>query len=363
MTPTELYRIYLSGYLYQSKDDRQQFLSHLRTFDFSSFRLTSQTLYEAWLATPVLEPKRKFLTGGSSTGVPSEYFFEPYEVMMDIENIQKAGGGDILWLSGTQQDLPHVGFNRHRTTFRFKYDGSNLDELFYYISSHHDRTGKQLNLCSMPHNYLYLTSHPRFVDFLLSNRKPIRSLVSTDWEPLFKRAYLTSNGIHINNCMIDWTTGLNFHTCRFSKDHFFPIFVMADGKFANWLNLADRGITHTYDQIEIQSTKPVKCLCGLSSIGVRVVPRESVIFPFRRDLGELLKSHYTNLQFVRSENRLQIFYATVGSFLDCDRQFLDAIFSDYDVFYIPNKLGMTGTKWPAFWDTKIAAIREVDFKY
>jgi hypothetical protein len=277
-----------------------------------------------------------------------------------MEELQKSNGGQMLWLSGTQENRPHISYN-HRFVFQFRYDGSNLSELFYFIDSYYERTRSKMTLCSRPHNFLYLTAHPRFVDWIIHNQDKITSLMTTDWEPLFKSNVLIKNGIHINDCMIDWQTGLNFMTCKFGHKHILPLFSMLNNEPFNWLNLADKTIYKTIDTYEVSSLKPTKCKCGRFSIGFQIVHRGLRYFPFRRDLAEFLLSHYVNLQFIRARDRLAIFYKTIGPMLQCDRDFLDYTFRDYTIEYVPDKLCLTGAKWPPFWDTSVSPVRVIDF--
>jgi len=360
MTPFELYELYINAYVNQSAHDRDQFLRTIKNFTFSKFRFISDQLYYKWSNDFYTNNIKLLRTGGSTKGEVCHYEFGPYSAIPDIEYLQK--GDNILWLSGTKVVRDHVT-RMDRTTFRFRYDGSNLNELFYYIDFCYGETNRAVTLCAQPHNFLYLTAHPRFVDFIISNKHKIRSFVSTDCEPFFKKDILINNGIHINDCMIDWQTGLNFHTCSANRRHIMPLFLFHNNNYVNWLNLANKTVYSTIDKCEIKNLRPEKCKCGQILVDVDIIPRSYTTFPFRRDLPELLRSHFLNLQFIKMGDMLAIFYATCGPLLDCDRDLFDYLFKDYIIEYVPDRWALVGTKWPAFWDAAIGCVKSLEVKY
>lgn len=360
MTPLELYQLYLNAYVQQSEQDRQYFIRTIKNFTFSKFRFISDQLFTRWQEDPLLPNSKTLRTGGSTRGETCQYEFGPYDAILDMEYLQK--GENILWLSGTQIERAHVT-RTDRTAFQFRYDGSNLNELFYYIHSFHGMIGKAITLCAQPHNLLYLTAHPRFVDFIITNKHKIQSIVTTDCEPFFKKDMLIKNGIHINDCMIDWQTGLNFSTCPHHRRHIMPLFFLYEDHPINWLNLANKTVYPTLDRCDIKTLRPEKCQCGKVAVNVNIIPRSYVIFPFRRDLPELVRSHFLNLQFIRTNDSIAIFYTTRGPLLDCDRDLFEDLFKDYWIEYVPNRWGLVGTKWPAFWDTVAGPVKSLEIKY
>ncbi len=119
MTSIELYDLYIDAYVHKSEESKTEFITKLRHFDFSIFRLFSGELVEKWQFNRYDVEYKEFTSGGSTKGIETKYDFGPFPAMVDIELLQKSAGGQILWLSGTSKDRPHITRNR-KFTFQFR---------------------------------------------------------------------------------------------------------------------------------------------------------------------------------------------------------------------------------------------------
>lgn len=211
-----------------------------------------------------------------------------------------------------------------------------------------------------PNIWLYLLRHPEFLDLLIKNKKQIVSLISTDWEPFFPTALLKAENIHVNNCMVDWQTGLNFHTCVFGAQHFLPIFVRNNSSYINWLNLDNKNIYNTNDTISIKSLKPIRCKCGFHKLDIEICCRSHHLIDLT--LSEILNSRYKNLQIVKDGASIHIFYSTDGIMSSLDVDILNERFNK--PLYHRDHIAITGVgKWPGFWDRSLGPYRVIPFMW
>lgn len=215
MTPKALFDLYVDSFV--NGGQQNQFLKAVAHFDFSQFRLYSDTLYRCWSDWPGKLDCVKLWTNGSTSGVRHSYKFGPPAIISAIERVQK---GDFVNISARGRP--------NQQTFIFDHHNPDFTGLLAHLN-------RPRALKARPFIWLYLTRQPRFLDFITKHRHLVSSIVTTDWEPFFSQSTLRQEGFWINNCMIDWQTGLNFHTCRAGHQHFLLIWGEQPGEVSKGL--------------------------------------------------------------------------------------------------------------------------------
>lgn len=200
-------------------------------------------------------------------------------------------------------------------------------------------------------NLMYLASDNKFCHFMIENSKRI-NLINTGITAFFKKNRLIEAGVHINDNMIDWYSGLNFYTCRHNNKHVLPMFFMNDRVSTNLLNLSRRGeMVIKSDHFEIEPI--LACQCGkraynLSFIPhIRVTPTIDNLTFYRPDLAEMLIGSYCNMQFIQTaEKDLEIHYT--GKLIDYDRELLLYHTKPFNVIFKSNSVFNVNHKQPVF---------------
>lgn len=349
MMINQLFDLYLDAYLSHSIDARIAFLKALNAFDYKTYRLSDELFYERWKQT-IHSQSVQLFTNGSTKGKRQSYAFGPYEALLDIEELQKS---KRIIVAGTTEPNRAKVLRKNQLIFKFDYDNPNFDSLQALLESN------RYHIIARPLTYFFLAKQPKFLRLL----NQVHSMLSTDWEPFFPHEPYRRLGIHINDCMIDWRTGLNFSTCVYGHQHILPIFILYKGAIYNWLNLASKEQSPIYDTLIINSLKPIQCVCGKWRLGVTIKTRGDLMFPHNwARLLNRLESNYKNLQIIRDREKLSIFYA--GAMNDKDRDLLLSEFQGHKIQFLENKLAIVGVgKWSGFWDTRYGPAHEKPFKF
>lgn len=179
------------------------------------------------------------------------------------------------------------------------------------------------------------------------------TIVNTGVELFFKR-----NFDYIIDRMIDWKTGVNFHTCKYGNYHLVPIFYQDDkNDFSlNLLNLKNKQFYEKSDNIEFNN--PKMCQCGAYYFDLNFTPHfkntpslnEKSLFDL--NLINELESKLINFQVIQIKDHINIFFETLNG--------LDLIESDVNLIkkrfgvnlnFFKNKCYKIGTnKIPTYWN-------------
>lgn len=213
-----------------------------------------------------------------------------------------------------------------------------------------------ISLISVPDSFLYLNRHPEFQDFVVAHRDQV-NLMSQHWEPFYARQDLERQGVHVNDALGDWTTGLFFTTCRTGMLHTLPTCGIKDRDRVNLLNLMPTPALGPGSEEDLFEPISVSsCSCGLNRLHFRFIPHQATALRppnggeiYDPGLAERLESKFLSLQFIQEGKTLNVYYRVEGEL--CDRDLLEEYFRPYgyQIQWRANDLYMVGTKRPVFY--------------
>jgi len=294
-------------------------------------------------------------TSGSTSGVQRTYNFGPFPDVWikKLESITK-------YPSGLKPILI-----RNRMVFEPQHEAhyvvADENELYYsgYITASAlnsnitneicrilDGLTKPFSLMAEPNVWLYLTSHPTFIEYLVNNKSMI-NILSTNWEAFYKTKHLRSNGVVINDTMINWYNGINIYTCAYGNYHTYPLFAVNGNKVINLLNLS--GHVGLNDDLFI--VRNTACSCGKLIVSmiphIPVQPTINNSFIYNIQLSELLQSKYENLQFIQLNELIDVCY--VGDMNDHDRSLIKNFWGGGEFRFRNDTIFKISTKLPVFY--------------
>lgn len=213
-----------------------------------------------------------------------------------------------------------------------------------------------ISLITVPDSFLYLNRQPAFQEFAIAHRERF-NLMSQNWEPFYARQYLQQQGVHINDALGDWSTGLFYSTCRAGFLHTLPTCGISGKDRVNLLNLMptpELGPGTEEDLFEPVSIS--RCACGRNRLDFRFVPHQATALRppidgilYDPGLAERLESSFRTLQFIQEAENLYIRYQVEGEMRD------SALLEDYfrphgyRIQFQPNDCYIVGNKRPVFY--------------
>lgn len=315
---------------YQTANPDNDFVTALKQYDFSDYYAVMEEL--AKLRPYKCGKVMKLLTNGTTTGIAKTYTFGPISALPQIElALQTTEPSYIIWLNAyNERNISDLTDNKHlfhNITFNLKlqFDNTNLHILLQHMKSIHGK----ISLVSKPLSLLYLSNCPAFLNILDTFQEQISIISTSDWEPLFRKLPLTQRGIHVNDNMIDWGTGINFYHCSHQQLHFLPTFIYDNQKVRNLLNLTTYKRYHSDDIINLGTVVP--CSCGKNRMEFSFTPHQALqisnyltLKPLIYDTLEQLIDPYINLQFIETSDTMNILYtlSTTRSMSDHDQHLL-----------------------------------------
>ncbi len=336
--------------------------------DMNSYQELNDQLYTVWqqyAGHTIPENHRVFSTTGSTRNGKRYYKFGPHpdlwiQAMWELTRMP-LGWRTIVKLdshinqdapltmtadpTGLYQQLISCGPFHHQLTLE-------LIELLSQLLTEYPA----ISLISVPDSFLYLNRHPEFQEFLVENCERI-NLMSQHWEPFYACQHLRNKGVHFNDTMGDWTTGLFFYTCRDGFQHSYPTFATSGKERVNVLNLMptpELGPGTEEDLVEPLSISG--CSCGRNRLNFRFLPHQATAMRppiggvlYDPALAEQLKSRFLSLQFIQENETLIIRYRVEGAMQD--RELLEDYFRPhgYQIQWQPNDIYAVGTKRPVFY--------------
>ncbi len=326
----------------------------------------TKLIHSLWQVKSINEKGMHKLMSSGSTKQRKPYTFGPLESLIATERIiKKPDNHHTLYISlkqGKPVNLTHNAGCVHDIVFNLAVNKmeDNSKILMQIIQDYAKKTNGPIALMSRPNTFLYLFSSPLFSAFLIKNKELISSIISSDWDAFFKQKHLKQEGIHINDNMISWQTGLNFYTCKQGEKHFLPIFHTEGGKTCNLLNLTTNKSVNDDDKFYFTGPT-IKCECGLFRTPFKFTAHwryslsESIVEDFMA-VPEQLQDRYINLQFVRNEQTLDVLFVK-NNRLDisnhdgnCIKELAEK--HDLQVSFHPNKELTRGAKKPIFWHSE-----------
>lgn len=223
----------------------------------------------------------EFLTTGSTRNVARRYKIGPHagllmRVMWDLtrfpygvrEIVKLHSQSDrFLPLSVTSDPADFYPHTIHCGALHRQLLPELLDILRHFLARY-----PACSLIAVPDSLLFLNSHPQFEEFVIAHREHF-NLMSQHWEPFYRRRALRREGVHINDAMTDWTTGLNFYTCRAGYRHSRPTFAWGDGRRVNLLNLIPSAEMRSGTEEDLFVPRSVsRCPCGFNRLDFDFIP-------------------------------------------------------------------------------------------
>lgn len=283
------------------------------------------------------------LQSNGSSQTPRSFLLGPHGLfwLQHIERKVKILTANIFNL-GLSLSIPSSQFNfrtynKNSQIVPVKYDFSmspDRHDLIPKLLEKIESLPEQVILTSNPLAFLPLTAQKEMESYLLKGK--IQSILPIGWEPFFKKRFLISQKVHINDNCVNWTTSLNFWTCPFNTKHFLPTFIMRNNDIVNLLNLTCSS-NYPKDDLMIIDPQRSKCACGRWYLPFTFIPH--IEFAIRSPDGrviyddtipEELDSIYYNLQFVRTEIGIDILYSALEMSMH-DAQWLQEFFEKYDL--------------------------------
>lgn len=207
-----------------------------------------------------------------------------------------------------------------------------------------------------PNDLLYLLSDDKFVAFLHTGK--ITCLLTTGSDAFYKWSRVPIN-VRINDNMVNWVNLSNFYTCQYRRRHVLPIF----HNETNLINLCHTSLP-SGDQF-LWGSEIKQCECGRDYVDVRFVPHIDMavkggglnrgVICYDLDLIERLDSSYRNIQFIQSDDRVDILF--IGEMSEHDHSHLRDWFEQQGLLarflrnmYLP--VGRDRRKLPVFFNNK-----------
>lgn len=169
----------------------------------------------------------------------------------------------------------------------------------------------QLAIWARPNFWLYCNSFKKFQDFLIESKTTI---VSSDYTGFYKKQRLLNSGVHVNDCMIDYSTGVNFYTCKYGHTHIMPIYCNLNKSSYNLFNLyKNNHIKLSGDKFVAQRT--TNCKCGVTAYVIDFAPHVKYLNQFynlRYEIAERLQGNYFSFQIINHGDKLSCFYSSMN---------------------------------------------------
>jgi len=314
------------------------------------------------------------LTSSGSMGLPRHYQLGPHALywIFQLERAVKSPEGTdsiievsspLMFVNRPASFEPVTGDLPFPIRYTFRYSGDHRDYLSV-LFRHLEKVDVPFVISGLPNTFLFLNAHKDFQSFVQTTR--VRGLLSHDWEPFYRKRELIASGVHINDNCINWTTGVNFFTCKANQKHFFPLFVVESDGLINLMNLAEEPINSVDDLVEIGAQRS-QCVCGRWYFPLRFFPHvECAIrnrlgkIVFDCELPEKLMAKYLNLQIIQTEERINIYNVTQDVNTE-DHAILEDFLRSNDVpgeiVFFSTTSAMCGGKLPTFWAGRYFPMR------
>jgi len=339
---SDLVKAYYEYYRYPSESRAIHLFENITNYKFEFYEEEIEEIYKHWKRfssylrnkpqhslyhskslndLPFKDTKKSLQTGGSTNFTPRVFLFKPALDfwIREIEQLLANNKFPIILL-GTPGfytfmtepareffEVSNAKFSAKSKSDKdlyIKCDFRNPKSFDQFLSRLNEicKDYEKFNLLAWPYTFLNILGNPKFTDFIDNNKNSIESVINSDCEPVFKKKNLQKNNIPINDQMIDWSTGLNFYTCKYNKKHILPIFYtdLEKKQRINLLNLQDVQMEFA-DLFKIINFQ--KCECGKISCNFDFYPHynNQILKPtggiFQNlDLAEKLNGNYCFLQ-------------------------------------------------------------------
>jgi len=205
----------------------------------------------------------------------------------------------------------------------------------------------QNRILAKGHSWLAASTNPEICDLLeLHNVEAI----NTDSDLCFH------NRLHIPmfDQMIDWSTGINFWTCKKGHKHVLPIFHIKDNMSKNLLNVM--ATDKRMDDLFIQKDT-IHCECGKKRLDFEFQSHHKNNISIDRNIINELNCCYKYLQFIQvpHDDSLNVFYSSISPNIEDDLHKLKKLLeNNYHCKFVKDKFayvgrGTRGGKFYTFW--------------
>jgi S-ribosylhomocysteine lyase LuxS involved in autoinducer biosynthesis len=312
-------------YMYPNYSNLECLFKELQTYDICNFKNQEKELLFLWTNKPLTLHTNIFLpSNGTTSGQINRYKFGPHiEWIEKIERILRKPKGEAKVIYFENK------FDKTKNNFNPNFNKSLPNEPFYNyfltISSIKESvvdfivnkiediaTNDKVIFWSNPRDLSFLMNSELFFNFCKENKEKI-SITSTCTEPFYKKQKFIENGIHVNDHMVDWSTGINFYRCQYNGTHFFPIFARKDNQVVNLLNLSADDPVEMQDHFEILNSN--ECECGKTKHDIKFIPHLKTVIKnndtiwYNPEFAEKLQGDYQNLQFIQEDDTINVLYS------------------------------------------------------
>ncbi len=308
---SDLVKAYYEYYRYPTENRAIHLFENITNYKFEFYEEEIKEIYKHWKRfsaylknkpqhplyhsknlndLPFKDTKKSLYTGGSTKGHSELFSFKPALNfwISKIEQFLTNNEFPIIFLTPPEFctymtepakeffEVSNVKFNARSKSNKdlfIECDFRNPKSFDQFLSHLNEicKDYEKFNLLAWPYTFLNILGNHKFTDFIDNNKNSIESVINTDCEPVFKKKNLQKNNIPINDQMIDWSTGLNFYTCKHNKKHILPIFYtdMESKQRINLLNLQNVQLKFAdfFKKINFQ-----KCECGKISCNFDFYP-------------------------------------------------------------------------------------------
>lgn len=298
--------------------------------------------YGLYLNTNYTQEHKKQCNSSGSTGIIKPFYFLcDFEFNMKIERFNKTQSVTMPVIRVLPQFLTRnrrAGYNilkRNKPGFSHDYVLFVRNPKIQSIIEVIDSIKGKVAINAPPNFWLYCNSFVSFQDFLIKKNVTV---ISTDHSSLLKKKRLINNGVHVNDCMVDYSTGQNFYTCNYNHRHILPIFNYTQKSSVNLLNLFKNNFVKQSGDI-FKVGKEYRCDCGHKANKLEFIPHAKYVhhlFGLKEQISEKLKGNYLNLQIIQTDGKLICHYHSYDSMPKQDKEYLCEI--GVADFYIDSKV-------------------------
>jgi len=323
---------YLEYYSHPTIKNAKRLWESIREYDYH------EPLDDLIAARKVIKPKLhladRYLFSNGTVGKTRAYLIGPHADfwIKQIEDFVKYRTTRYINI------LDLLSFNHHKIA---RMPEPITDDSYYYIAAADyrqiDKFIQELarlgnyGFNAAPNTWLYLLSLPAFREFL-SSRQII--CLSTGWDGFYKQP---PTNIHMNDNMVNWTTGMNFYTCQYGTRHYLQTFAIAPEGIVNLLNLACQPVLPVDDLMQI-SPVVKRCQCGRNFREISYFPHYiwlpkssdgEIIYDLQ--LADHFKASYLNLQFIQIGQTIDVLYISNSNndLLEHDQNIITTFFESH----------------------------------
>lgn len=358
---------YFEYYEERTLDSLEKLIESFHSYGFESYQEDMNQVFGRYNQARIIEEKCDISTNGS-TGRPKTFEFGPncsncirmIEDKLRMRHKKTTLVWNPIFGSGAKIRFKIIESPSNKMDFeimgRWQLD-SHIVRLTKFIEECHAEWGS-VNLLSLPHIWMCLTTNPLFREWCEKNSEKINAFVNSDCDPSFKPI----KGVRFLDQMIDWGTGLNFYTCEKGFRHFLPIFFKQKDESFNLLNMTVRKFKID-DHVLLGGFNNCSCGKGMVEFKFNSHRNNAIVDPVGSPVDfegffNMLNGQYFNLQLHQNQiGEVSVLYS--GRDLAEDLGVMEAFLRGKGIDkikFVSNRYFKVGRKRPPFWRSQELAM-------